>query len=322
VTIVNGQPQTVSTPFPLLDPATTYQLTLCVRDHEEDPPRTVCSKPSEFSTPPAGGRSGIAFARGSDIWFMNANGTNPVPVTVGATGSAFPSWSPDGTKIAFQTVRNGRNEIWRMDADGSNQINLTTDVGGQYNVPAWSPDGTKIAFLAFHPGTTGTGIWVMDTDGSNKTLLAEDDSTEAQASWSPDGSRIAYTADAPRPNDPGTTKQIFVMNADGSNKTDISDLSGADYESAWSPDGTRILFKHNGVLWSMNPDGSHRTQLTNAISNGDDRGTWSPDGSKIAFVSSRGGLGNQIWRMDSSGLNPINLTATGSNDTPAWSPRP
>ena len=76
VKTVNGQPSAVSTPFTILDPDTAYHLTLCTQDHGENPPRQVCTKATDFRTPPAGGRSGIAFVRGGLLWVMDADGAN------------------------------------------------------------------------------------------------------------------------------------------------------------------------------------------------------------------------------------------------------
>jgi Tol biopolymer transport system component len=308
VRTVNGQRSAVSTPFTILDPATTYHLTLCAADHQENPPRQVCSKPTDFTTPPTGGRSGIALERGGGhIWVMNSSGAFAIDLTPGATASGFPSWSPDATKIAYA----GPGGIWTMKMDGTNKVNLTPEAGF-WGDPEWSPDGTKIAFAGGHSGADA-GIWVMNADGTNKIKLADDTNDVAQVTWRPDGEKIAYTTDT----------GISVMNADGSNQHNISSLSG-DYEVAWSPDATKILFKHGGLLWTMSPDGSNRTQLSTSISNIDDRGTWSPDGTKIAFVSYRADRPD-IWRMDANGANPINLTNSTSwigADTPAWSPRP
>ncbi len=306
VTLVAGQAGAVSTPFTILDPATTYHLTMCAQDHEQNPPRQVCSKPTDFTTPPAGGRSGIAYQGAGGLWIMNADGTNKTLVPGGI--AHWPSWSPDATKIAYS----GSGGLSTMKADGTNRISLAPN-GAR---PAWSPDGTKIAYIVYGPASENPGVWLMNADGTNKVKLADDTAIEAQATWRPDGEKIAFTKDVS-----GSIGQIVVMNPDGSNQTPISGTSG-DYEAAWSPDGTRILFKHNGDLWTMKSDGSNRTDLS-SIFNEDDYGSWSPDGSKIAFVSYRAGH-QDLWKMDANGANPTNLTngISGGADFPVWSPRP
>ena len=130
-------------------------------------------------------------------------------------------WSPDGSRIAFHSDRDDNDEIYVMDADGSNQINLTNsssrDVG-----PVWSPDGSRIAFTSFPPGTLDAYIYVMDADGSNQINL----SGGQEPAWSPDGSHIAFSR---HPGD------IYIMNADGSNVANLTDDAALDTAPTWSP---------------------------------------------------------------------------------------
>jgi Tol biopolymer transport system component len=118
-----------------------------------------------------------------------------------------PTWSPDGSRIAFQSLRGGNEDIYVMDADGSNLIRLTTSVAADMH-PAWSPDGTRIAFVSSRGADYD--IYVMNADGSGQTALTNGDGMDEQPSWSSDGQRIAFTSD--RNNDVG----LYVMNADGS----------------------------------------------------------------------------------------------------------
>jgi Tol biopolymer transport system component len=309
--VTMGEVKPVSTPVPVLDADTAYHLTLCARDSQERPPRTVCSKPTDFRTRPAGGRSGIAFARGGDIWLMDANGGNQSRL-VDTDGANYLTWSPDATKLAYAEG----SEIWRTNADGTNKIRLTYNSGGDY-APAWSPDGTKIAWLSSNADFQA--VWVMGADGSNPTRLSYDVNGGQLVTWSPDGSKLAYT---------GYTdglEQIVVMNADGSNPHQITHESHHASQPAWSPDGTQIAYKHDSQIWVMESDGSYQFQRSTSTS--DDFPTWSPDGSKIAFRTGRQALGVEVWRMDAGGSNQIDLSGAPPNtdwyDTaPVWSPRP
>jgi TolB protein len=153
-----------------------------------------------------------------DIYVMNADGSNIIKLTdTGETteiswGEPSFTWSPDGTKIAYAvcSVRNYEScEIYVMNADGSNPINLSTSSASDRS-PAWSPDGGKIAF--FSGREHDWAIYVMNTDGSNRIRLTTDVTTGGRYPvWSPDGSKIAFINHV--------KDYVHVMNADGSGLT-------------------------------------------------------------------------------------------------------
>ena len=239
-------------------------------------------------------------------------GASLVRLTNDGTTDVTPDWSPDGTKIAFASGRDGNSEIYVMDKDGSGFTRLTNDTGADWS-PAWSPDGTKIAFNTNRDGT-GYEIYVMDKDGGNLArLTSNNNSHDWYPDWSPDGTKIVFEADrvgAPQPD-------IVVMNADGSAPTRLRN----GRRPAWSPDGTKIAFiADNGGtvgIYVMNADGSGVTQLTN---NGDSDPAWSPDATRIAFASHRD-LNHEIYVMNADGSGVTRLTNNSAADqTPAWSP--
>ena len=83
--------------------------------------------------------------KNEEIYVMNADGANQINLTDNPAEDSRSSWSPDGSKILFDSDRNGDLEVYVMNADGSNQINLTNNPALDSS-PSWSPDGTKIAF--------------------------------------------------------------------------------------------------------------------------------------------------------------------------------
>ena len=215
-------------------------------------------------------------------------------------------------KLAFHSFRTGNFEVFTMNADGTNQTNVSNNsVTDQF--PQWSPDGGKIVFSRI--GSGDAGIWVMNADGSNQIRLSDG----LTPSWSPDGAKIVFTSG----RDFNNGDEIYTMNADGSNQIRITFSSGDEREPRFSPDGSRIAFRSsrtgNQEIWVMNADGSNQINLTNN-SAVDDAPSWSPDGARIAFRSQRSG-NSEIWAMDSNGGNPINLTNYSNTDiSPAWSP--
>jgi TolB protein len=128
---------------------------------------------------------------GSWIYDVPAAGGTPRLLVSGTSSNARPSWSPDGSRIAFDSGRSGDTEIWTCRSDGSDLVRLTT-VGG--STPAWSHDGTRIAF-ARSMGTNSTEIGTMSSDGSNLVHLATGQGKDWSPDWSPDDRAIAFSSD-------------------------------------------------------------------------------------------------------------------------------
>ncbi|HSR34475.1 MAG TPA: hypothetical protein VLY63_28230 [Anaerolineae bacterium] len=163
---------------------------------------------------------------------------NLVRLTDGTNNDTWPTWAPDGKRIAFQSDRGGDLDIWVINVDGSGLRNLTNNPGRDEH-PAWSPDGTKIAF------TSGRGanyeVWVMNADGSNPVNLTNAQGRDRYPMWSPDGTKIAFNTK--RDGD----QEIYIMRADGSNQRNVTNSPHTEGLATWSPDGTRL------VLYSDRP---------------------------------------------------------------------
>ena len=216
-------------------------------------------------------------------------------------------------KIVFDTNRDGNFEIYVMNADGSNPINLTNNQADDGN-PVWSPVGQKIAFISNREGVFQ--IFIMNSNGSNQTRLTNNQVDSGFPTWSPDGQKIAYQCSQDE------NWEICVMNADGSNQTRLTNNQASEGSPAWSADGKKIAFSSDrGGSWGvyvMKTDGSGQTQLTNNQVNSIFP-TWSPDGQKIAYQCMQENW--EICVMNADGSNPINLTNYQANEgTPVWSP--
>jgi hypothetical protein len=227
----------------------------------------------------------------------------------------YPSWSPDGTKIVFDTDRHGDDQIYVMNADGSNQTRLTNNAFAD-GAPKWSPDGLKIAFHSDRD--SNSQIYVMNADGTGQTRLNSSSEEDFEPFWSPDGTQIAFY----RELDP--YNQIYVMDVDGTNATSLtSDLLQDSESPAWSPDGTLIAFASDGEdvqdIFLMASDGTGRVNLTNgAVDDTNFAPLFSPDGTQIAFQSYRD-VTLELYMMDIDGSNQTRITADGGL-TPTWSP--
>ena len=132
----------------------------------------------------------IAFSSNKSIYTMNTDGTNRIKLTQGSS----PSWSPDGTRIVFSfglgRFRGDVTDIFVIDVNGANRVNLTKGRHKNNSVPAWSPNGTKIAFRSNRD--ENFDIYVMNADGKNSKNLTLHLDSDTWPTWSPDGRKIAF----------------------------------------------------------------------------------------------------------------------------------
>lgn len=233
-----------------------------------------------------------------------------------------PVWSPDGSRMAFWSNRDGGKEIYVMDADGSNVKRLTNNLVDDVN-PSWSPDGNRILFESERDGNRE--LYLMDADGNNQIRLTRDNAVDSTAAWSPDGNLIAFASnrDTGYPYNP-YNMDIYVMNADGSNLRRIVDDPEYDVGPQWSPDGSKILFmtgrNGNFDVYITNADGTEQKNLTADYDGSDGAPVWSIDGHNIAFSRKIEGK-DHLFVMDSDGANLKRVTHNSANNGSAgWSP--
>jgi WD40-like Beta Propeller Repeat len=129
-------------------------------------------------------------------------------------------------KIAFYTDRDGNNEIYTMNPDGSAPTRLTNNPAFDA-LPHWSPDGTKIAFETDRDGNVE--IYTMNADGTNQTRLTNNPAVDELPDWAPDGTKIAFDT-----NRDGN-QEIYTMNADGSSQTRLTNNPAVDQDPNWQP---------------------------------------------------------------------------------------
>jgi Tol biopolymer transport system component/polyisoprenoid-binding protein YceI len=276
-----------------------------------------------------------------------------------AQSSGAPALLHDQNRIAFISQRDGNDELYVMNADGSAQIRLTE--GPAYEgEPVWSPDGRRIAFAAGEGRFEGsTDIYIVNADGSELRRLTSDPGGAWSPAWSPDGTRLAFVAQRDGRVD------IYIMNADGAMPVNLTesaqeerrpiwspegrriaylsgrervdlflmDLDGAEpvnltrrpgyYElPVWSPDGNRLAYfagDFNTDIYVIGAEGGEVSRLTNHQAF-DGNPVWSPDGSRLAFRTYRDG-NFEIYVVNADGSDAVNLTHHPANDeSPTWSP--
>jgi TolB protein len=230
-----------------------------------------------------------------------------------------PSLSPDGKRMVYIAIIEGKEQLFVMAADGSGQKQITHGEADLED-PAWSPDGTTIAFIRIE--AKDKRVWLMDPDGSNQRPLTPPAQHAIHPSWTPDGGSILYCTDddldPPRKN----AAEIYRIDvASRQVRTLIS--GGVNTYPVMSPDGTKIAFRRmigemNSEVFVANADGTGAKNLTNHPSF-EGWPAWSPDGRTIAFGANRNSS-YQIFLMDADGSNVRLLANTeGRATAPKWS---
>ena len=244
---------------------------------------------------------------------------------VDTASSTVAPWVDNGVIAFVLGDRNGDNHIYTMNIDGSGVTDLANCLKGEC-YPSWSPDGTKIVFQRQEDGV---GIYVMNADGSHIQRLSPIPGYDFRPSWSPDGSQIIFNRVTNPPILPSQVPNvaIMVMSSNGANTRTILEANGTyNLEPQWSPDGSKIVFMSglDGTqqIYTMNPDGTNVTKITNKGVSGDP--VWSPDGSRISFGSNREGGDNlNIFTMNPDGTDVKQVThflpPYEAGDT-SWSP--
>ena len=303
------------------------------------PAAPILSYTGSLNTPTLHANGKIAFTSDRDgnreIYVMNPDGSNQIRTTNNTLLDDHPTWSPDGTKMAFVCQKpSGAFALCIMNPDGTNKVEVTplnnyrtwfANFSTESWSMSWSPDGNRIAFQ------DNSDILVVNADGSNRRQVTDSSDYDGEPSWSPDGSRILFSSARVR-----AYPSLYTVKPDGTDLQAFPGFVEGTWEIApdWSPLGDKVLFVSDysdnipiSVISTENADGTNRQLFEGSARDfteyrSRNKPSWSPDGSKIIFDMWEYGTGDmEIYVKNIDGSGFVQLTNTsGWNRHPSWQP--
>ena len=242
----------------------------------------------------------------------------PMNLTQHIAHDRYPSWSPDGKYIAFESDRSGSWNIYLMNRDGKN-IRALIESTNNERFPAWHPSGNRIVFQSDRNGKSD--LFILSLQNNNVTSVATLEGDELFPTWSPDGDWITFTLLK------NGILGHYKIREDGTDFQPVFSNSDRNVWPRWSPDGTRLAYHSRPTtegseddlyIFSVH-DGSIK-QVTNKPGH-DFCPEWSPDGNKLVAASVDPGIGRwmRVFNLDGS----IALQFAGDMfriTEPSWSP--
>jgi dipeptidyl aminopeptidase/acylaminoacyl peptidase len=237
---------------------------------------------------------------------------------LGFAGAGRAAFAGANGKIVFQSNRDGNNEIYAMNADGTNRVDLTRNPADDTQ-PRWSPDGRQIVFVSNRTGSDD--IYTMNADGGDVQQVTTTDSVDRRPAWTADG-HIVFARGF------FGTRTIDTVNADGTGLTQLTSTAAGDSAfPAPSPRGGRIAFSRiaGGVqsLYVMNAKGTAVQRVTQpAPGYSDVAANWSSRANVLVFVRVDPNGGSELYLVSTDGTGLLQLTATPNRLElePSWSP--
>jgi dipeptidyl aminopeptidase/acylaminoacyl peptidase len=273
----------------------------------------------------------IAFETANGIEVAQPDGSGQHVLIPGA-GNHGPVWSPDGSRLAYESTEPGSWQLIVINADGSQPVTIASSPSeSTSSFVAWSPDGLTIAYSA---RTTQTGscpgngtyngdfctsrIFLAAADGSGSRQVGDPTLDARSPIWSPDGRTLAFGG--------GNASQrvsLYLMDAAGTNVREVSSVWGHDWafvRNSWSYDGSMVASQAGAAngntdpwdIWTIPVDGSSPTDVGSHPADDDLLPTWAPDRNALAWSWN----GHVV--LKDVGVSPVDLPPAGG--VPFWSP--
>ncbi|HPR64030.1 MAG TPA: hypothetical protein PK014_07380 [Thermoanaerobaculia bacterium] len=247
-----------------------------------------------------------------EIYFCDADGSNPQPLTAHKDICLSPAWSPDGERLAFTSFVLGKPALFMLIWRQAKLIKLPTGLNVNTS-PVFSPEGDHMALAASQDGNTD--VYMMNLNTGAIQRLTHTRAIDTNPTFSPNGQELIFTSDRTG------TPQLYLMDREGVNVRRLTTEGSYNDEAAWSPAGNLIAYasRENNRFQIKVMDILTGNTATLTTGGNNESPSFSPDGQRIAFTSDRSGE-SQVYTMNIDGSRIMQLTTEGSNFSPAWSP--
>jgi Tol biopolymer transport system component/DNA-binding SARP family transcriptional activator len=247
------------------------------------------------------------FTSGANVWAIRIPASGSVsiaeaaPITSGNQAIEGLALSPDGQWLAFDSDRNGNQDIYKMPATGGEPVQLTSDPRDDF-MSSWSPDGREIAFYSYRRGTRR--LQVISAEGGPQQDVTDSPANQRAPSWSPDARTLVFTSDATG------QYQLYLVARNGDSSWGAARQLTRDGGAAgrWSPDGREIAYTRSDGLWLIAPQGGAPRPLTHIQGSARqlslDVIQWSPDGRTVYYKAFDREGHASFWSVPAAGGAP------------------
>jgi TolB protein len=262
--------------------------------------------------------SRVVFSRGSgdrrDLYVVDYDGEGLLRLTANRELNLCPSWSPDGSEIAFTSYREGQQALFSLNTSNGKVRHVIGLEGLNYGAN-WHPEGKELVLALSQSGSPE--IYRITPQGKIIKRLTVSKAIEISPSWSPGGRDLVFTSDRTG------TPQLYVIDSEGAGRRRLTFEGRYNDSAAWSPGGDKIVYATRVGNYTqiviMKSTGEDRRVLTDGRWRNSEDPSWAPDGRHIVFASDRtGSFKLYVYDVVEDTFRQLTF-GTDPDITPAWS---